>query len=259
MTPALPLSWAVRTDAGLRRTSNEDSHSSRPGIGLFVVADGMGGHVAGEVASRVAVESIAGFIEETAGADRNRTWPFSFEPELSFEANRLKAAFRLANRRLAAAIADSQDLRGMATTASAILHGSIRSCIAHIGDSRVYLLRGAGLTQLTHDHSWVEEQVRAGLLSVTEARLHPWRNVVTRALSGGDDPEVDLRSVPLKATDRVLMCSDGLSSVVPDPRIQGVLVANADLVRACEALVDEANEGGGPDNVTTLILEIDAP
>src|SRR5919112_3533795 len=134
MTPAMPLSWAVRTDAGRRRTSNEDSHSTRPDIGLFIVADGMGGHVAGEVASRVAVESIAAFIEETAGADRNRTWPFPFEPDLSLEANRLKAAFRLANRRIAAAIADSQDLRGMATTASGLLVRPASSCVAHIGD-----------------------------------------------------------------------------------------------------------------------------
>ena len=152
MTPALPLSWAVRTDAGLRRSSNEDSYSSRPEIGLFIVADGMGGHVAGEVASRVAVESVASFIQETAGADKNRTWPFPFEPQLSLEANRLKAAFRLANRRIAATIADSQDLRGMATTASAILHGPTHSCVAHIGDSRVYMLREGALTQLTHDH-----------------------------------------------------------------------------------------------------------
>src|SRR5512134_5535 len=142
MTPTIAFSWAVKTDPGLRRTNNEDSHSSRPDVGLFVVADGMGGHVAGEVASRVAVEAIAAFIEETAGADRNRTWPFPFEPELSLEANRLKAAFRLANRRIAATIADSEELRGMATTASALLHGSTASCVAHIGDSRVYVLRG---------------------------------------------------------------------------------------------------------------------
>src|SRR5688572_30809366 len=149
MTPAIPLSWAVRTDAGLRRNSNEDSHSSRPDVGLFVVADGMGGHVAGEVASRVAVESISAFIQETAVADRNRTWPFPFEPELSFEANRLKTAFRLANRRIATAIADSQDLRGMATTASAMLVGKDHACVAHIGDSRVYVLHGSDLKQIT--------------------------------------------------------------------------------------------------------------
>src|SRR5687768_16190171 len=154
------FSWAVTSDPGLRRTSNEDSFCSRPELGLYVVADGMGGHVAGEVASRVAVEAIQAFIQETAVADKNRTWPFPFEPKLSMAANRLKAAFRLANRRIASAIADSQDLRGMATTASALLSASDAVCVAHVGDSRVYVLKNSSLVQLTHDHSWVEEQVR---------------------------------------------------------------------------------------------------
>ena len=111
----MQLSWAVRTDPGLRRASNEDSYCTRPDLGLFVVADGMGGHAAGEVASRVAVDTIQTFITETAGADKNRTWPFPFEPAISLEANRLKAAFRLANRQIAAAMADAADLRGDAT------------------------------------------------------------------------------------------------------------------------------------------------
>jgi serine/threonine protein phosphatase PrpC len=260
MTPALPLTWAVRTDAGLRRSSNEDSHSSRPDIGLFIVADGMGGHVAGEVASRVAVESVASFIQETAGADKNRTWPFPFEPELSLEANRLKAAFRLANRRIAATIADSQDLRGMATTASAILHGPTHSCVAHIGDSRVYMLREGALTQLTHDHSWVEEQVRAGTLTPAAARQHPWRNVVTRALSGGEDPDIDVVEIQPQQGDRYLLCSDGLFGVVPDEKL-GALVADrsASLEDICGKLIDAANAAGGPDNITAMLLQVDVP
>lgn len=260
MTPALPLSWAVRSDAGLRRSSNEDSHSSRPDIGLFIVADGMGGHVAGEIASRVAVESIAAFIQETAGEDKNRTWPFPFEPKLSFEANRLKAAFRLANRKIAAAIADSQDLRGMATTASAILHGRKHSCVAHIGDSRVYVLEAGELTQLTHDHSWVEEQVRAGALTPAAARQHPWRNVVTRALSGGEDPEVDVVEIQPVPGERYLLCSDGLFGVVPDERIAELLGdPAAKLEDICGQLIDAANAAGGPDNITAMILQIDVP
>src|SRR5262245_26549448 len=167
------LSWAVSSDPGLRRTSNEDSFCSRPDIGLFVVADGLGGHVAGEVASRIAVEAIEAFSQETAGADKNRTWPFPFDPDLSLEANRLRAAFKLANRRIAARIADSQDLRGMATTASAILIGPTHACVAHVGDSRVYVLKGQDLQQITHDHSWVEEQVRAGTLTPSAARTQP--------------------------------------------------------------------------------------
>ena len=259
MTP-YSLSWAVSSDPGLRRSSNEDSYSTRPDVGLFVVADGMGGHVAGEVASRVAVEAIEAFIEETAGADKNRTWPFPFEPTLSLEANRLKAAFRLANRRIASAIADSQDLRGMATTASAILVGATQASVGHVGDSRVYALRNGALEQITHDHSWVEEQVRAGTLSPSAARQHPWRNVVTRALSGGEDPEVDVTEVTPTPGERYLLCSDGLFAVVTDDRIADIL-RRRDLAldAICRALIDAANEGGGPDNITTLVLDIDVP
>jgi PPM family protein phosphatase len=257
--PSQSLSWAVSSDPGLRRTSNEDSFCSRPDIGLFVVADGMGGHVAGEVASRIAVEAIEAFSQETAGADKNRTWPFPFDPEVSLEANRLRAAFRLANRRIAARIADSQDLRGMATTASAILFGPKRACVAHVGDSRVYVLRGGELSQITHDHSWVEEQVRAGTLTPSAARQHPWRNVVTRALSGGEDPEVDVTEIAPAEGDRYLLCSDGLFSVLADDRIRELLGLAGSLEQVCEELVKAANAGGGPDNITTLVLQIDAP
>src|SRR6187401_1942541 len=210
------LSWAVLTDSGLRRSSNEDSYCTRPDLGLFIVADGMGGHVAGEVASRLAVETVQNFIAETAGADKNRTWPFPFEPAISLEGNRLKAAFKLANRQIANAMADSADLRGMATTASAVLVGKTTACVGHVGDSRVYVLRDGTLRQITDDHSWVEEQVRAGTMSATAARQHPWRNVVTRALSGGDDPEVDVTEVTPRPGERYLLCSDGLFTVVPD-------------------------------------------
>jgi PPM family protein phosphatase len=260
MSPVHSLVWAVSTDPGLRRTSNEDSYSTRPDVGLFVVADGMGGHVAGEVASRVAVEAIEAFIEETAGADKNRTWPFPFDPSLSLEANRLKAAFRLANRRIASAIADSQDLRGMATTASAVLMGKESASVGHVGDSRVYVLRQGTLAQITHDHSWVEEQVRAGTLTPSAARQHPWRNVVTRALSGGEDPEVDVTEVTPVPGERYLLCSDGLFGVVADDRIAEILgQSGVSLETICRGLVDAANKAGGPDNITALVLEIDVP
>ncbi|MGH9372510.1 MAG: PP2C family protein-serine/threonine phosphatase [Vicinamibacterales bacterium] len=254
------FSWAVSSDPGLRRSSNEDSYCTRPDLGLYIVADGMGGHVAGEVASRVAVEAIQVFIQETAGADKNRTWPFPFEPALSLEANRLKAAFRLANRRIASTIADSHDLRGMATTASALLCGPDGACVAHVGDSRVYVLREGMLEQITNDHSWVEEQVRAGTMSPTAARQHPWRNVVTRALAGGDDPEVDVTQVQPSSPERYLLCSDGLFSVVSDEQIAGILGDRAiPLDQVCQRLIEAANAAGGPDNITALVLEVDAP
>jgi protein phosphatase len=254
------FTWAVASDPGLRRNSNEDSYRARPDLGLYIIADGMGGHVAGEVASRVAVEAVEVFIQETAGADKNRTWPFPFEPALSLEANRLKAAFRLANRRIASAIADSSDLRGMATTASALLAGTDGACVAHVGDSRVYVLRNGVLQQITHDHSWVEEQVRAGTMTPTAARQHPWRNVVTRALAGGEDPEVDVTQVRPSRAERYLLCSDGLFSVVSDDRIASILGEGAmPLDQLCRRLIDAANAEGGPDNITAMVLEVDAP
>ena len=255
----MQLSWAVRTDPGLRRSSNEDSYCTRPELGLFIVADGMGGHVAGEVASRLAVETVQNFIAETAGADKNRTWPFPFEPSVSLEGNRLKAAFRLANRQIANAMADSADLRGMATTASAVLAGEKSACVGHVGDSRVYALRSGTLAQVTDDHSWVEEQVRACTMSASAARQHPWRNVVTRALSGGGDPEIDTVELTPLPGERYLICSDGLSGVVAHDDIARLLAGSeGGLDGICERLIAAANEGGGPDNITVLVLEVDA-
>ena len=251
------LSWAVLTDSGLRRSSNEDSYCTRPDLGLFVVADGMGGHVAGEVASRIAVDTIQTFIDETHGADKNRTWPFPFDPAISLDANRLIAAFRLANHQIANAMADAADLRGMATTASALLISGAHASVAHVGDSRVYVLRGGALEQLTHDHSWVEEQVRAGTMTPIAARQHPWRNVVTRALAGGDDPEVDLSPVIVQDRDRFLICSDGLSSVVTKETIEASLAAQQGLEETCQTLITAANAAGGPDNITVALLQVD--
>lgn len=148
----------------------------------------------------------------------------------------------------------------MATTASAILHGAKHTTVGHIGDSRVYVLRAGELKQLTDDHSWVEEQVRAGTLTPAAARQHPWRNVVTRALSGGEDPEIDVVEIEPRAGDRYLLCSDGLFGVVPDERIADLLAdRDAPLDDICGRLIDAANEAGGPDNITAMILQVDVP
>ena len=253
----MQLSWAVRTDPGLRRSSNEDSYCTRPDLGLYIVADGMGGHVAGEVASRLAVETVQNFIAETAGADKNRTWPFPFEPSVSLEGNRLKAAFRLANRQIANAMADSADLRGMATTASAVLAGDKSACVGHVGDSRVYALRSGTLAQVTDDHSWVEEQVRAGTMSASAARQHPWRNVVTRALGGESEVVVDVREIEVKAGDLYLLCSDGLTGMLSDADIRERLSSGRDLHEICRSLVNDSNARGGIDNVTVVLLKIE--
>ncbi len=129
--------------------------------------------------------------------------------------------------------------------------------VAHVGDSRVYRSRGGALTQITVDHSWVSEQVRAGSMTEADARQHPWRNVVTRAIAGGDDPAVDLSSVAIEAGDRLMLCSDGLSGLVTDERCQEIIDAATSLDAACHALIDAANAAGGPDNITVALLKID--
>jgi protein phosphatase len=218
----------------------------------------MGGHEAGEVASRLTVQVIESFIDDTRNADLNSTWPFPFDTERSLAANRLIAAFRLANQRVASAIAETPALKGMATTGVAILLGLEGVAeVAHVGDSRVYQLRDGVLRQLTNDHSWVGEQVRAGVLSDDDAQRHPWRNVVTRAISGGADPEVELSEVALRAGDRLLVCSDGLSSVVQPERLKELMNAGQDLDACAEALIAAANEAGGPDNITVILVEVD--
>jgi len=255
------LRWAVATHPGLRRDSNEDAYAARPDLGLFLVADGMGGHAAGEVASKITADTIEAFTHDTRARDTNRTWPFPFEPLLSVDANRLKAAFRLANRQVAQRMESQQELRGMATTASAVIldetaDGGVRAAIGHVGDSRVYLYRAGELRQLTDDHSWVGEQIRSGVMSDADARRHPWRNVVTRAISGGQDPEVDVIEMALEPGDRLLLCSDGLSGVVA-PDEMGRIVSGDGLEGACERLIAAANAAGGPDNITAVLIAIE--
>ena len=244
--------WAAATHPGRRRASNEDAFCSRPDLGLFVVADGMGGHVAGEIASRLAVDTI-----EAAVAAGEAVPPDSRQCTLA--ERRLQVGFERASQAISEQTARNPRLRGMATTASALLISAESSAIGHVGDSRIYHWRDHLLQQLTHDHSWVAEQVTMGLLSPIEARQHPWRNVVTRALSASDPPQVELSPLTLQHGDRLLISSDGLHGVIGDDRIGVVLDTVANLELTCQQLIDDANDAGGPDNITTLILEIDVP
>jgi protein phosphatase len=249
---------AVASHPGLRREENEDSYGTRDDLALYMVADGMGGHAAGEIASRIAVETIVSFVNDTRDADVNRTWPFPYDHSLNLDGNRLKAAFRLANRRLGGAVEANESLRGMATTAAALLVGREGGAmVAHVGDSRVYLWRDGQIRQVTEDHSWVSEQVRAGVMTEKDARRHPWRNVVTRALAGGDDPDVDVSPLDLQAGDRLLLCSDGLHGVVLPDRLQAILQQARPLAETCRLLIDAANDAGGPDNITVVMLQVD--
>ena len=253
------LNCAALTDTGVRRTANEDNYCVREDLGLFVVADGMGGHVAGEVAARVAVEELERFVASTKNTGPSDTWPVLLDPTLGQNGNRLSAGMTEANHQIAAQIKRDENLQGMATTAVAILANGKPPALAHVGDSRAYLLRNKELSRLTRDHSWVEEQMRAGALTPEVARDHPWRNIVTRALTGTPGLEVEVaENFQLGLADRLLLCSDGLTTVLSDEAIATVLTSDLGLQDVCEELIRQANEQGGPDNITVVLIDVDA-
>jgi protein phosphatase len=247
----------ARSDVGRKRKGNEDSLFLNPDQRLFVVADGMGGHAAGEVASRVAVDAINEFVTLTGG-NEEITWPFGLDDSISYEGNRLKTAIRQANRKVLEAVRESAEYEGMATTVAAVLVDGDVANLAHVGDSRIYLWSDGRILLLTSDHSWVNEQIQSGVISPEQARSHPLRNVVTRALGGRADLVVDVQSRQMAAGDVLLLCSDGLTTMIADDDIARILAeAEGDIARAANDLVAEANERGGEDNITVVLLKFE--
>ena len=254
---ALRISSEALTDVGRKRKGNEDAHSVDAGHKLYVVADGMGGHAAGEVASQIAVDSIGEFVVLTAG-NEEITWPFGLDETISYDGNRLKTAIRHANRKVLEATRENAELEGMATTVAAVLVDGDIANIAHVGDSRIYKWSDGEMTLLTSDHSWVNEQIQTGVISPEQARSHPLRNVVTRALGGRADLLVDIQALPVKSGEVLLLCSDGLTTMLPDEDIVAVLERSAgDISTAARDLVDEANERGGEDNITVVLMKFE--
>ncbi len=246
------------TDVGRKRKHNEDAFASDVNEGLFIVADGMGGHAAGEVASKITVETIGEFIAATRQKEE-ATWPFKYNHELDFNSNRLAVAIEKANERVMAAVAAQPWLKGMGTTVVAGLLNEKLLSLAHVGDSRAYLFRDGQLSRLTDDHSWVHEQVTAGILTEEEAKTHPLKNVVTRALGGGPSVSPDLQELVFSPGDRYLFCSDGLTTMVGDEEILDTAASVKDTQALCQKLVDMANEKGGVDNITVVVVDIVDP
>ena len=241
---------------GRRREANEDSLIVAPEIGLLAVADGMGGHAAGEVASRIVTDTLREFIGGASSGLIDEP-DASTGRSLSNDARRLSAAIRLANDRIFQSIAAREELRGMGTTVVAALVSPGKLTLANVGDSRAYLLRGGALRQMSADHSWVQEQIDLGLLSAAEAHRHPFRNIVTRALGSRQDIDADLREEGLLPGDILLLCSDGLNSMVDDDAIRRILSACGDNpTAACDQLVDCANAAGGEDNITVIVARV---
>ena len=246
------LHHAGMTDVGCVRKHNEDNLLMAQDLGLFVVADGLGGHAAGEVASQIVVETIGRFVADTV--EQERTWPVDYDASLSFNANRLKAAVALSDKAIAEDIRSNPERETMGSTVVALLVGDGKATLAHVGDSRAYKLDADGIRQVTRDHSWVAEQVANGILTASEARVHPFRNVITQALGNGGDLDVEVQEMDLAESERLLLCSDGLSGMVPDQQIWDIVNKASSYQEAVEALISAARAAGGEDNITAVLV-----
>ena len=243
------------SDVGLQREINEDSFCILPEYRLFVVADGMGGHRAGDVASKMATHSMAAFFRTTASEDA--TWPFHFDPSLSIEENRLVTGVKIANKMIFEASTRNREVYGMGTTVVGALYSPERAklYIAHVGDSRAYRVREGEIRLLTRDHSLLNDYLLAMPDMPKEQQAELPRNVITRALGMQDQVLVDLVPEEPLPRDAYLLCSDGLSGMVEDEEIQRIVVeAGDDPEKAVRELVRRANEKGGEDNITVVVV-----
>lgn len=250
--------FAARTDLGLKRKVNEDSFYAHPRLGLFMVLDGIGGHQAGEVASKLGVTTIAESVRHNLNAHAPGQMG-EYDENLSWEANVLKESFLRANSVIHEAAHSRPEYLGMGTTAVCLLTGRKTVSIAHVGDSRIYLIRNNAIERLTTDHSLVMEQVRRGIITKEEAEKSEMRNIITRALGADEKVEPTLDELMTFEGDYFLLASDGLTDLVADEEILEVVWKNrAHLGRGCQTLIDKANERGGKDNITTILLCFEA-
>ena len=243
------------TDVGRVRTNNEDCFRIVSSLNLFVLSDGMGGEAHGEIASAMAVETV---VKHCVDAEVNPAARVvgATQPNWSANTKRLSTALHLANKNIFKSAEEHPDQHGMGATLTAAWISGSKLSIAHVGDSRAYLLRGGSLLQLTRDHSLVAEQVRRGMLTVAEAEESEMQSVLLRALGAQEEIEVDAEEHLLFPRDVLILCSDGLTRMVTEPEIAGVLQAETDPVRGAEELVGMANERGGPDNITVVIVRL---
>ena len=245
------------TDVGLVRTNNEDSYRILEPLNLFVLSDGMGGEAHGEIASALAVETIVKHCMDSADnaavtlhGESNQKW--------SEKTRRLESAVHLANEKIFQSAKENPEQRGMGATVTAAWVDGAKLSVAHVGDSRAYILRSGNLQQLTKDHSLVAEQVRRGILTPVEAERSEMQSVLLRALGAQPEIEVDAEEHVLFPRDIILLCSDGLTRMVTDPEIAGTLQAETDPEKAARRLVDLAKESGGQDNITVIVSRVGA-
>ena len=244
----MQIKVGARTDVGMVRSGNEDNFFAEADgqRGVFVVADGMGGHAAGEVASEMAVQIVARTLLPLQSVKSDHA------------ANLVAQALKDANRAIYERMLAEVDKQGMGTTASVLVMSNEGYLIGQIGDSRIYLLRDGALTQVTKDHSYVQEQVDAGFLTPEQARYHPYSNVITRCVGASDEVEADIYAGAMKPGDVFLVASDGLTGMVDDRRLQQLLLARSGPGRIVDALIAEANNRGGLDNITAIVVQVDS-
>ena len=236
----------------MKRTHNEDNFSILEDSGLYIVADGMGGHASGEVASKMAVDALKEFFAATAN-DPERTWPYKMDRSKGYEENRLITGIKLANLRIYESAQRDPRQRGMGTTIVTMFAVEDGVYVAHVGDSRVYRIREKQIEQLTEDHSLLNDYIKMKRLTPEEIANFPHKNVIVRALGMKDTVKVDTRFEQPRASDVYLLCSDGLSGPLSDDDMLQVCSAAPDLKTAASKLIEKANANGGPDNITVVL------
>ncbi len=251
------LEVSGQTHVGMKRNHNEDNLLLLPEERVFVVADGMGGHSSGEIASKIAVVEVGEFFSMTS-QDQDVTWPYKMDSQKNYDENRLAVAVKLANQRIFEKATAETKFKGMGTTIVTVYFAKDNEVvIGHVGDSRVYFFRDGTLRQITEDHSLLNDYLKAKKLTPEEIENFPHKNVIVRALGMKDNVVVDVNRVEPKPGDIFLLCSDGLSGMVTDEQIQTVLQNTKDLDKACAQLIDSANANGGNDNVTAVLARFE--
>ncbi len=248
------LSYHAISDPGCLREENEDRVLADPALGLFIAADGMGGHRHGELAAELAISTMKYFLVSSF----NRcdvTWPFGYNFELSLDANRLVTCIRLANRQVWKRSEDAPEYAGMGTTIAAVLVSDNAAAIANVGDSRVYLFRLGQLKQLTVDDTWLNTVLQKGALDRDALLNHPMRNVLTQAAGSQHDIEVHTKDIDLQNGDLLLLSTDGLHEVVPDETLRSILSSDANVRDLAVRLKDSARAEGGPDNISCVVFK----
>jgi protein phosphatase len=243
---------AGKSHVGMKRNHNEDSFLVMPEEQLYCVADGMGGHFAGEIASKIAIDELAEFFRLTS-RDSDVTWPFKMDKTRNYDENRLATGIKLANARIFETASGDPNYRGMGTTIATVHFAESSVYVGHVGDSRVYLYRDGKLSLMTEDHSLLNDYLKAKKLSPEEIEAFPHKNVIVRALGMKDTVQVDVGRSEPRDGDTFLLCSDGLSGMVVDTEMETVLASTPDLEEACSKLIELANAAGGNDNVTCIL------